>query len=134
MIKYCNWLQKPKFTSLHINSGAHGGYNEEDNVYYEPNPEFFERDKKRLERLAPKINLPVSLHQITYEDGPLFDVEATLIINAFCFSFDYTPQDYKDHAFWTFIKGNFDWIKFSDDKYNECDIDKGRFCYSGIGK
>ena len=76
LIKFCNWLQKPKLTSLHVNSGAHGGFNEEDEVYYEPEPEFFERDKKLLKRLAQKINLPVSIHQITYEDGPTYDVEA----------------------------------------------------------
>ena len=172
MIKYCNWLAEPKITSLHINSGAHGGYNEVDDVYFELEPEFFERDKELLERLAPKINLPVTLHQITYEDGPRYDVESTLIINAFCFSFDYTPQesdkqpgsnrtgggkvnspqntsvvpaqpstdekedsqDEKDPVFWTYIKGNFDWIEFGGNKYSECDIDQGIFCYNGLGK
>ena len=75
-------------TSLHINSGAHGGW-DNDVVYYEPEPKFFERDKERLEKLAPKLTLPVSLHQITEKDGPTYGAEAEtkLIINAFCYSY-----------------------------------------------
>ena len=43
-------------------------------------------------------------------------------------------QDEKDPAFWTYIKGNFDWITFGDDEDEECDIDEGIFCYDGEDK
>ena len=56
-------------------------------IHIKQNISSLDQQIRAKEKLAQKITLPVSIDQITEKEGPNYDVEATLIINAFCFSF-----------------------------------------------